>query len=47
MYYDKKTAGGRLRLILPTAAGRAEIVDDVPSGAIEAAWVSVGAARTG
>ena len=44
MAYDKKTAGGRLRLILPTAAGRAEIVDDVPSGAIEAAWVSVGAA---
>ncbi len=43
MGYDKKVAGGRLRLVLPTSLGSAEIVDDVPRAAIETAWRAVGA----
>jgi 3-dehydroquinate synthase len=43
MGYDKKVARGRLRLVLPIAPGRAEIVDDVPEEAIICAWHAVGA----
>ncbi|MDY7108020.1 MAG: 3-dehydroquinate synthase [Planctomycetota bacterium] len=43
MGYDKKVAGGRLRLVLPTAPGRAEIADDVPRETILSAWSAVGA----
>jgi len=43
MQYDKKVAGGRLRLILPRGLGAVEIVDDGPISDIEAAWRSVGA----
>jgi 3-dehydroquinate synthase len=43
MGYDKKVAGGRLRLVLPTALGRAEIFDDVPREAIISAWAAAGA----
>ena len=42
MGYDKKVAGGALRLILPVDGG-AEVVGDVPASAIEAAWRAVGA----
>ena len=43
MGYDKKVAHGRLRLVLPTALGRAEIADDVPREAVVSAWHAVGA----
>jgi 3-dehydroquinate synthase len=36
MMHDKKVAGGRVRLILPTELGHARIFCDVPSEAIEA-----------
>ena len=38
MRLDKKVAGGRIRLVLPTALGRVEICDDIPDDAIAAAW---------
>jgi 3-dehydroquinate synthase len=34
MYRDKKTRGGALRLVLPSAVGRAEIFEDVPEAEI-------------
>lgn len=43
MQYDKKVADGRVRLILPRGLGAAEIVNDVPQAAIDAAWRHVGA----
>ncbi len=43
MGFDKKVAGGRTRLILPTALGCAEIAEDVPHAAIVSAWRAVGA----
>lgn len=47
MGHDKKVRDGRLRLVLPTGPGRAELVEDVPQEAIEAAWRSVGAGPNG
>jgi 3-dehydroquinate synthase len=44
MGYDKKVAGGTMRLILPIALGRARIVTDVPEKVIVTAWRAVGAA---
>jgi 3-dehydroquinate synthase len=44
MRYDKKVAGGRIRLVLPTASGGASVFADVAPGAIIAAWRAVGAA---
>ena len=38
MKRDKKVQGDRLRLILPEAAGRVTIADDVPASAVAAAW---------
>jgi 3-dehydroquinate synthase len=43
MQFDKKARAGRLRLVLPVARGRCEIVDDVPKEVIESAWREVGA----
>jgi 3-dehydroquinate synthase len=43
MGQDKKVQGGRLRLILPRGIGQAEIVTDVKTEVIEAAWRNVGA----
>ena len=43
MTYDKKVANNRIRLVLPTALGRAEVAPDVPRSAIVAAWRAVGA----
>jgi len=37
MSFDKKVAGGRLRLILPTRLGQVVIRDDVPADAVRAA----------
>lgn len=34
---DKKTRGGRVHFILPTAIGRVEVVDDVPEAAVRKA----------
>jgi 3-dehydroquinate synthase len=47
MSYDKKAAGGRVRLVLPTGLGSAAIVDDAPAEAVIEAWESVGAMRGG
>ena len=44
MGYDKKVAGGTMRLILPTALGRARIVSHVPEQVIVSGWRAVGAA---
>ncbi len=44
MKYDKKASGGRMRLVLPTAMGRVEVVEDAPIDAVHHAWASVGAA---
>jgi 3-dehydroquinate synthetase len=41
MAHDKKAVGGRLRLILPVAPGRAAVFDDVPESAIVAGWDAV------
>lgn len=41
MLHDKKTAGGRLRLILPTELGRARVVTDPPMRAVEAGWDAI------
>ncbi|UCD75046.1 MAG: 3-dehydroquinate synthase [Phycisphaerales bacterium] len=41
MGYDKKVAGGKLRLILPRGLGAAEIVDDLDRSTLEAAWAAV------
>jgi len=38
MKRDKKVQGDRLRLILPEAAGKAVIADDVPEDAVAATW---------
>ena len=38
MRHDKKVAAGRIRLVLPTALGRVDIVDTVDDDAIAAAW---------
>lgn len=38
MHADKKVSKGRLRLVLPTAIGRARLVDDCPDEAITAGW---------
>jgi len=42
MFTDKKVKGGKLRLILPTRIGHAEMVNDVPAEAIRAAIASLG-----
>jgi 3-dehydroquinate synthase len=44
MRYDKKVMGGRLRLVLPTGLGAAEITGDVGADVVRAAWEHVGAA---
>jgi len=38
MRLDKKVAGGRIRLVLPTKMARVDIFDDVPDEAIADAW---------
>lgn len=43
MQHDKKVQSGRVRLILPTSIGSAEIVDDVPDDVVRSAWKTVGA----
>jgi len=43
MRFDKKVAGGRVRLVLPTSIGSAALFDDVPAPVITSAWRSVGA----
>ncbi len=42
MRYDKKTRGGRLRLVLPVGLGNAEITEDLEPDEISAAWKHVG-----
>ena len=37
MFTDKKVRGGKLRFVLPTRIGHAEVVDDVPDGPVRAA----------
>jgi len=41
MTLDKKVAGSRIRFVLPTELGAVEVVDDVPTAAVEAAWQSI------
>jgi 3-dehydroquinate synthase len=43
MAHDKKTLGGRLRLILPVGGWRCKVVADPPAGAVRAAVESIGA----
>src|SRR5690606_15901811 len=45
MGFDKKSAHGRMRLILPIEFGEVEIVDDPPIDAVRKAWSAVGAAE--
>lgn len=47
MRYDKKSAAGRVRLVLPRGLGAAEIVADAPPRLVEDAWRHVGAAVAG
>jgi shikimate kinase/3-dehydroquinate synthase len=44
MLDDKKVAGGRLRLILPTSPGHVVVVDDPPADAVAYALDSIRAA---
>lgn len=41
MRHDKKTAGGRLRLILPVGRGRVTVHSDVASTAVNAGWKTI------
>ncbi|RMH23610.1 MAG: 3-dehydroquinate synthase [Planctomycetota bacterium] len=41
MTHDKKVAGGRLRLVLPTGAGLAEVVSDPPMSAVGAGFDAI------
>jgi 3-dehydroquinate synthase len=41
MFSDKKVRGGKLRLILPTKIGHAEVVTDVPDALVKQALVSI------
>ena len=41
MRMDKKVAGDRLRLVLPTRIGEVEIRDDVPEEAVRAGWDAI------
>jgi 3-dehydroquinate synthetase len=43
MQFDKKVADGRLRFILPRGIGAVDIVSDVATEVIEAAWRHLGA----
>jgi 3-dehydroquinate synthase len=43
MAFDKKVAGGRVRLVLPRGIGAAEIVDDIPANLVGEAWQAIGA----
>lgn len=43
MGFDKKNDGSTLRLILPRAIGRVEIVSDPSSAAVSAGLVAIGA----
>ncbi len=43
MIDDKKTVGGRLRLIVPTGAGQARVVQDPPDSAVRAGLAAIGA----
>ncbi|MEK6703310.1 MAG: 3-dehydroquinate synthase family protein [Planctomycetota bacterium] len=43
MSHDKKVQSGRLRLVLPTSAGRCAVVDSPPQSVVEAGWRSIGA----
>jgi len=43
MGFDKKVAGGRLRLVLPVGPGQCEIVEDPDPQAVRDAWAAVGA----
>jgi 3-dehydroquinate synthase len=40
---DKKSAGGRVRLVLPTAGRTARVVVDAPTDAVARGWRSIGA----
>jgi 3-dehydroquinate synthase len=44
MAFDKKSADGKTRLILPRGIGAAEIVEDVPMDLVREAWLDIGAA---
>ncbi|HEU0113502.1 MAG TPA: hypothetical protein VFQ80_02445, partial [Thermomicrobiales bacterium] len=44
---DKKRAAGRIRWVLPLAAGGVEIRDDVPAAAVRAALAAVTAPPPG
>lgn len=43
MLDDKKTSAGRLRLILPTGVGRAEVFEDPDPGVVRAGLAAIGA----
>jgi 3-dehydroquinate synthase len=43
MQYDKKSAGGRMRLVLPRGIGSAKFVDDVPPQLVRETWLDLGA----
>jgi 3-dehydroquinate synthase len=43
MQDDKKTSGGRLRVILPTSWGESRVVEGPPSRAVRAGWAAIGA----
>lgn len=43
MQFDKKTSGGKLRLVLPCGAGQVEMAENVPIEIITKSWVFVGA----
>lgn len=41
MLGDKKVRGGRLRLVLPMGPGRVRLVEDPPTGAVDAGWRAI------
>lgn len=41
MSHDKKVAGGRLRLVLPTSLGSCKVVEDPPAGAVRAGLAAI------
>jgi hypothetical protein len=41
MAHDKKAVGGSVRLVLPTAGNRAEVVSDPPEQAVFEGWKAI------
>ncbi|MDC0429037.1 3-dehydroquinate synthase [Phycisphaerales bacterium] len=44
MALDKKSRSGRIRLVLPRAVGRIEVVEGLPDGVVDSGWAAISTA---